>query len=301
VCVKQVPDTKNITGDAMTPEGTVNRQALPAIFNPEDLHALETALEIRDRFGGTVTALAMGLPNACDVLRDSLFRGADRAVLVTDRGAAGSDTLATSYILSCAVRKLQADIVLCGRQAIDGDTAQVGPQMAEKLGMTLITYLEELQDLQDGTITVQRNVGNGWEIVTGQLPALLTVMDTANTPRPQAAKRMMKYKKAYSRAEVEKKAEHLLEGDFENYTAELQATEVGKFCETLDNKGLLIEQWSLADLEADLEWCGLKGSPTKVNRIQSIVLAGGEYKEFENSEEGVAGLIGGLIEEHTIG
>jgi len=301
VCVKQVPDTKNITGDAMTPEGTVNRQALPAIFNPEDLHALETALEIRDRFGGTVTALAMGLPNACDVLRDSLFRGADRAVLVTDRGAAGSDTLATSYILSCAVRKLQADIVLCGRQAIDGDTAQVGPQMAEKLGMTLITYLEELQDLQDGTITVQRNVGNGWEIVTGQLPALLTVMDTANTPRPRAAKRMMKYKKAYSRAEVEKKAEHLLEGDFENYTAELQATEVGKFCETLDNKGLLIEQWSLADLEADLEWCGLKGSPTKVNRIQSIVLAGGEYKEFENSEEGVAGLIGGLIEEHTIG
>ncbi|MFP4141592.1 MAG: electron transfer flavoprotein subunit beta/FixA family protein [Planctomycetota bacterium] len=301
VCVKQVPDTKNVTGEAMTPEGTVNRQALPAIFNPEDLHALETALEIRDRFGGTVTALAMGLPSACDVLRDSLFRGADRAVLVTDRGAAGSDTLATSYILSCAVRKLQADIVLCGRQAIDGDTAQVGPQMAEKLGMTLITYLEELQDLRDNTITVQRNVGNGWEIVTGPLPALLTVMETANTPRPRAAKRMMKYKKAYSRAEVEKKAEHLLEGDFENYTAELQATEVEKFCRTLEEKGLLIEQWSLADLEADLEWCGLKGSPTKVNRIQSIVLAGGEYKEFENSEEGVARLIGGLIEEHTIG
>ncbi len=301
VCVKQVPDTKNITGEAMTPEGTVNRQALPAIFNPEDLHALETALEIRDRFGGTVTALAMGLPSACDVLRDSLFRGADRAVLVTDRGAAGSDTLATSYILSCAVRKLEADIVLCGRQAIDGDTAQVGPQMAEKLGMTLITYLEELQDLQEGTITVQRNVGNGWEIVKGSLPALLTVMETANTPRPRAAKRMMKFKKAYSRAEVEKKAEHLLEGDFEDYTAELQATEVGKFCQTLEEKGLLIEQWSLADLEADLEWCGLKGSPTKVNRIQSIVLAGGEYKEFENTEEGVARLIGGLIEEHTIG
>jgi electron transfer flavoprotein beta subunit len=301
VCVKQVPDTKNITGEAMTPEGTVNRQALPAIFNPEDLHALETALEIRDRFGGTVTALTMGLPSACDVLRDSLFRGADRAVLVTDRGAAGSDTLATSYILSCAAAKLEADIVLCGRQAIDGDTAQVGPQMAEKLDMTLITYLEQLQDIEGDTVTVQRNVGNGWEIVKGQLPVLLTVMETANTPRPRSAKRMMKYKKAYARAEVQKKAEHLLEGDFENYTAELQATEVGKFCDQLAEKGLLIEQWSLEDLDADLEWCGLSGSPTKVNRIQSIVLAGGEYKEFENTEEGVAGLIGELIEEHTIG
>ncbi|MFP4054885.1 MAG: electron transfer flavoprotein subunit beta/FixA family protein [Phycisphaerae bacterium] len=300
VCVKQVPDTKNVTGEAMTPEGTVNRSALPAIFNPEDLNALEEALAIRDRFGGTVTVLTMGLPSACDVLRDSLFRGADRAVLVTDRGAAGSDTLATSYILSCAIRRLDADIVLCGRQAIDGDTAQVGPQMAEKLGMPQITYLEELTDIADGQITVRRNVGNGWEVVRGKLPVLLTVLDS-NTPRPRAAKRMMKYKKALSRAEVEKKAANLLEGDYEDYTAELQATEVEKYCGKLQDKGLLIEQWTLADLEADLEWCGLKGSPTKVHRIQSVVLTGGEYKEFDSSEEGIRELVGGLIEDHTIG
>ena len=130
VCVKQVPDTKRITGQAMKEDGTVNRAALPAIFNPEDLNALEAALGVRDRHGGSVTVLTMGLPAACDVLRDSLCRGADRAVLVTDRRAAASDTLATSYILSCAVRKLQPDLVFCGRQAIDGDTAQVGPQLA---------------------------------------------------------------------------------------------------------------------------------------------------------------------------
>jgi electron transfer flavoprotein beta subunit len=107
VCVKQVPDTKRITGQAMREDGTVNRAALPAIFNPEDLNALEEALCVRDRHGGTVTVIAMGLPAACDVLRDSLFRGADRVILITDRRAAASDTLATSYILSCAVRKLK--------------------------------------------------------------------------------------------------------------------------------------------------------------------------------------------------
>ncbi|NBB95755.1 MAG: electron transfer flavoprotein beta subunit/FixA family protein [Planctomycetes bacterium] len=287
VCAKQVPDTKRITGEAMKEDGTVNRAALPAIYNPEDLNALETALQIRDAHGGTVTVLTMGPPNACVILRDSMFRGADRGVLVTDRRAAASDTLATSYILSQAVRKLNPDIALCGRQAIDGDTAQVGPQMAEKLDMTLVTYLEELIDLKDREITVRRNVGNGWEEVTAQLPVLATVMETANHPRPHAAKRIMKYKKARSKLEMEKE---LPEG------ADIDAE-----AETLAAKGLLIDQWTLDDIDADLEWCGMSGSPTKVNRIQSIVLAGGEYHEFDPTEDGCEKLVHELISDHTIG
>jgi len=196
VCIKQVPDTKRITGEAMKEDGTVNRAALPAIFNPEDLNALEMALKIRDDYGGSVTAVTMGLPTACQVLREALFRGADRVVLVTDRRAAASDTLATSYILSCAVRKLQADIVFCGRQAIDGDTAQTGPQLAEKLTCSLMTYIEEFIGLEGDTLRARRNIGNGWEVVSAKLPVLLTVMETANTPRPPAARRIMKYKKA---------------------------------------------------------------------------------------------------------
>ena len=301
VCVKQVPDTKRITGEAMKEDGTVNRAALPAIFNPEDLNALEEALALRDACGGSVTVVTMGLPAACGVLREALFRGADRAILITDRRAAASDTLATSYILSLAVKKLAPDLVLCGRQAIDGDTAQVGPQLAEKLGFPTITYLEETTGLEDGAITVRRNVGNGWEVVRCKLPALLTVMDTANMPRPPAARRMMKYKKARARAEVQAMAKDLLEGDYDNYTAELKETEVEKYCEKLDAKGLLIEQWGLDELEADMTWCGRNGSPTKVHRIQSVVLTGGEYREFPPTDEGCAELIGELIQDHTLG
>lgn len=285
VCVKQVPDTKNITGDAMKEDGTVNRAALPAIFNPEDLHALEEALAVRDRFGGTVTVVTMGMPAAADLLRQSLYRGADRAILVTDRKAAGSDTLATSYILACAVKKLDPDLVFCGRQAIDGDTAQVGPQMADKLDMNLVTYLEDFLAADGDELTLRRNVGNGWEIVKVHTPVLLTVLETANRPRPISVKRMMKYKKAKAPAEVEKQA-----GD------DAQAC-----LEALGAKNLLIEQWNMDDLEVDLDWCGLAGSPTKVNRIQSIVLTGGEYKQYEPTEEGIAQLVGEMIEDHTIG
>ncbi|MCE5325792.1 MAG: electron transfer flavoprotein subunit beta/FixA family protein [Planctomycetaceae bacterium] len=301
VCIKQVPDTKRITGEAMKEDGTVNRAALPAIFNPEDLNALEEALKIRDAHGGTVTVVTMGLPTACDVLREALYRGADRAILVTDRRAAASDTLATSYILSRAIAKLKADIVLCGRQAIDGDTAQVGPQLAEKMGLPLISYLEETVQITDGKITVRRNVGNGWEVVRASLPVLVTVMDTANEPRPRATKKIMKFKRAMAKSEVEKKAENLLPGDFEDYTEELKATEVEKYCGKLKDKGLLIEQVNLDQIEADLAWCGRDGSPTKVHRIQSVVLTGGEYHEFKATDEDVAKLIHELIEEHTLG
>ena len=205
VLVKQVPDTKRITGKAMNDDGTVNRAALPAIFNPEDLNALEMALDIKDRFGGTVTVITMGLPAAVATLKDALYRGADEAILVTDARCAASDTLATSYILSCAVKRIKYDIVLCGRQAIDGDTAQVGPQLAEKLGIPQITYVEKPVEIEGRTITVQRNIGNGWQKVKAQLPVLLTVTGEANEPRVAAAKKMMKYKAAMTPAGVEQK------------------------------------------------------------------------------------------------
>jgi electron transfer flavoprotein beta subunit len=296
VCVKQVPDTKRITGQAMKEDGTVNRAALPAVFNPEDLNALEAALRVRDEYGGKVTVITMGLPAACEILRDSLFRGADAVALITDRRAAASDTLATSYILSCAVRKLNPDLVFCGRQAIDGDTAQVGPQLAEKIGFTLITYLEALK-LEGRTATARRNLGNGFETVRARLPALFTVVESANHPRPDALKKAMKYKKALAPVEVAKAVEAAMPGA----TPEARFEETKKRCTELEKRGLLITQWNLDDLKADLAWCGGAGSPTKVHRIQSIVLTGGDYKEFQPSEAGINQMIGELIEDHTIG
>ena len=279
VLIKQVPDTKKITGKAMNDDGTVNRGALPAIFNPEDLNALEFALGIKEKFGGTVTVITMGLPAASQVLREALYRGADDVVLITDRRCAASDTLATSYILSCAIKKLDYDIVLCGRQAIDGDTAQVGPQTAEKLGIPQITYAQELIELKKSHITVQRNIGNGYQQVKCKLPALLTVIDLANEPRAAAARKLMKYKKAQSPAEAgsEEKAK------------------------SLDEKGLLIKQWDLDYLEADLNFCGREGSPTKVHKIQSVVLEAKESKEIAADAAGISAMVHELIEEHTIG
>ena len=157
VCVKQVPDTANITAEAMKEDGTVNRAALPAIFNPEDLRALEAALQVRDLYGGTVTVLSMGPPKAGDVLRECLYRGADRTILLTDRRAAASDTLATSYILAQAVRTIgRYDLVFCGRQAIDGDTAQVGPGIAKRMGLQLLTYVSRIVDSNSGSCLPRR-------------------------------------------------------------------------------------------------------------------------------------------------
>ncbi len=297
VCIKQVPDTKRITGDAMKEDGTVNRAALPAIFNPEDLNALEAALELRDRCGGTVSVVTMGPPAACDALRTALCLGADRAVLLSDRRAAASDTLATSYILSCAVRKLEPDVVLCGRQAIDGDTAQVGPQLAEKLDIPLMTYVEELIEADESHLRVRRNLGNGWQIAECDLPAVLTVTETANTPRPPSAKRVMKYKKALSPLELAKAVGEALP----DASDDERAAEVRRQADALAGRGMLIEHWDLDEIDADMTWCGRDGSPTKVHRIQAVVLAGGEYHEFPPTDAGVAELIGNLIEDHTIG
>lgn len=296
VLVKQVPDTKRITVQAMNEDGTVNRAALPAIFNPEDLNALEMALEIKDRFGGTVKVITMGLPGAAAILRESLYRGADDAILVTDRRCAASDTLATSYILSCAVKKLDYDIVLCGRQAIDGDTAQVGPQTAEKLGITQITYVEELLELAEGRITLRRNIGNGWQEVRAKLPVLLTVTGEANEPRFAGGKNIMKYKNALTRSEVEGQVKS------QNPQADEQSLKelVEHKCQLLQEKGLLMKQWDLDFLGADLNWCGRNGSPTKVHRIQSVVLAAKESKDVEPSDSGIFDMIHELIKDKTI-
>ena len=297
VLVKQVPDTKRITGQAMNEDGTVNRGALPAIFNPEDLSALELALEIKDKFGGTVTVMTMGLPTASTVLKESLYRGADEAILITDRKCAASDTLATSYILSCAVKKIDYDIVLCGRQAIDGDTAQVGPQLAEKLGIPQITYIEELVDADGDTLTVRRNIGNGWQEVTAKMPLLLTVIEEANEPRVSAARKMMKYKHAMSLADIQNDAK---DANPDADDDELKAL-VDMKKNDLETRGLLIKQWDLDFLQADLRWCGRDGSPTKVHRIQSVVLDAKGSKDVQPNRKGIEAMVHELIEEHTIG
>jgi electron transfer flavoprotein beta subunit len=281
-----VPDTSNVTGEAMKEDGTVNRGALPAIFNPEDLNALEAALKLRDEYGGSVTAITMGPPSACEVLRECLYRGADRVILLTDVRAAASDTLATSYILSQAIKKIgKYDFVFCGRQAIDGDTAQVGPQTAEKLGIPQITYFEKFIDISKDKVRARRNVGNGWEVLETKIPVLLTALDTTNEPRPAAARRVMLCKRARSPVEIAK---------------EVDANQ-DKRIDELKKKNLLIEQWDLDDIEADLQWCGMSGSPTKVNRVQAIVLKKEGYKEVEPTEAGIKEMIHELVVDRTWG
>lgn len=282
VFVKQVPDTQNITGDAMKADGTVNRQALPAIFNPEDLNALELALQLKDRYQAKVTVATMGPPAAAEVLRDALCRGADNAVLLTDRAFAGADTLATSYALSkCAAKIGKFDLILCGRQAIDGDTAQVGPQIAEKLHLPQISYVEEVLDLNEKTVKARRAIEGGYKILETPTPALFTVID-ANEPRPKNATRIMKYKKAKSKLD-------------------LGAAATAEDIEKLAAKDLLIQAWSAADVEAAPNRIGFAGSPTKVKQIQSVVLTAGDYKAVEATDTGVTNLIHELIEDHTLG
>lgn len=291
VFVKQVPDTQNITGEAMKADGTVNRAALPAIFNPEDLNALELALQLKDRYGAKVVVGTMGPPAAADVLRDALFRGADEALLLTDRAFAGADTLATSYALSCAAKKVgKVDLILCGRQAIDGDTAQVGPQLAEKLKMPQICYVEEVLELAENKIVARRAIEGGYEILESPLPCLLTVID-ANAPRPPAAKRIMKYKRAMTKSEINKKVSDPYTGNADA-DAEIKA---------LEAKGLIIAELTAEAVNADPARVGMAGSPTKVKAIQSVVLAGGEAKKIEPTTEGINALIHELIADHTLG
>jgi len=284
VLVKQVPDTQNITGQAMKEDGTVNRAALPAIFNPEDLNALEEALKIKDQYAAQGTVLTMGPPNASEVLRESLFRGADDVILLSDRKFAGADTLATSYALSLAIKKIgNYDLVLCGRQAIDGDTAQVGPQTAEKLGVNQITCVDKILELKSGAVTAERSIEGGYEIIKSKLPVLLTITDEANTPRPQSAKKVLAYKCAMTPL------------DLNNYDEEyLTANQISP-CEAI------IKLWDHEEIGAAAEQCVLSGSPTKVKHIESVVLEAGEFQKVENTKEGLATLIHELRQEHIIG
>lgn len=287
VLVKQVPDTKNVTGKAMNDDGTVNRSALPAIFNPEDLHALEAALTIKDQYPDTrINVITMGPPSATQVLKDALYRGADFVTLISDRRFAGADTLATSYALKCAIEKIgKVDFVFCGRQAIDGDTAQVGPQTAEKLGMNQITCVSAFEqiDVTRKELTVRRSIEGGYEILKTKAPVLLTFTNEGFAPRPPSARKVMIYKNAVATATNDKSYEEC----YMNMNS----------CQ--DNE--IIALWDLASINAAPENCGLAGSPTKVKKIDSVVLSAREIKMIPATREGIGALVQELIADHTIG
>ena len=284
VLAKQVPDTRNVGKDAMKADGTVNRAVLPAIFNPEDLNALEQALRLKDKHpGSTVTLLTMGPSRAAEIIREGLFRGADGGYLLTDRAFAGADTLATSYAISMAIRKIgKYDVIISGRQAIDGDTAQVGPQVAEKLGIPQITYAEEIQSIENGTIRVKRRLERGVEIAEGKLPMVVTVNSSAPECRPRNAKLLQKYK--HARTVTEKQSEAV---DYEDLYS--------------IRPYLNLEEWGVTDVNANIEDCGLSGSPTKVKKIESVVFQAKESKTLDSSDVDIEELMVELINNHTIG
>ena len=284
VLAKQVPDTRNVGKDAMREDGTVNRGALPAIFNPEDLNALEQALCIKDQYPDTtISVLTMGPFRAADVIREALYRGADRGYLLTDRAFAGADTLATSYALAMAIRHIgKPDLILSGRQAIDGDTAQVGPQVAHKLGLPTVTYAEELEEINAKEVIVRRRLEHGVERVKASLPLLITVNGSSAPCRPRNAKALQKYKYAMVPNELGEASE--MQRSLFEARPYLQITEL-----------------TAADVKAELEQCGLLGSPTKVKTIENVVFQAKEARHYEANDEGISSLIVELIANHTIG
>lgn len=284
VLAKQVPDTRNVGKDAMKADGTVNRAVLPAIFNPEDLNALEQALRIKDQYpGSTVKLLTMGPGRAAEIIREGLFRGADGGVLLTDRAFAGSDTLATSYALGQALKKMgKIDLIIAGRQAIDGDTAQVGPQVAEKLGLLQVTYVEEIKELKNETVVLKRRLDRGVETVKCKLPLVMTINGTAPECRVRNAKLVMKYKRAKTVTELQK--------ENEDYTS--------LYTERPD---LNIPEWTVNDIETDVSQLGLNGSPTKVKSIENVVLQAKDSKVISGVDAEIENMMIELIKSHTIG
>lgn len=284
VLAKQVPDTRNVGKDAMKADGTINRAALPAIFNPEDLNALEQALRLKDANpGSTITILTMGLPRAAEVIREAMYRGADTGIVLTDRALGGADTLATSYSLAQAVKKFgKFDVILGGRQAIDGDTAQVGPQIAEKLGLPQVTYAEEILEFANGTVTVKRRLESGIETVKSPTPCVITVNGSAADCRPRNARLVQKYKYAASPSEAAA------------LPAERQAI--------IEKRPYLqLKEWGAAYVEADPEQIGLAGSPTKVKAVENVVFTAKESRTIQNDDTEIEQLIKELIVNHTIG
>jgi len=222
VCVKQVPDTNEVKIDEK--KGTLIREGVPSIINPEDKIAIEEAVRLKEEFGGEVTVISMGPPQAKDALVEAYAMGADKAILLSDKAFAGSDTWATAYTLSQAIKETgQFDLIFCGRQAIDGDTAQVGPQVAENLSIPQITYVKGV-DIEDDEIIAKRQLEDGYSVIKTKLPALLTVIDGLNEPRYPSIKRIID---AY-------------------------------------NKEDTIQTWTVEDFEVDKDKLGLDASPTQV-------------------------------------
>ncbi|MFO7977432.1 MAG: electron transfer flavoprotein subunit beta/FixA family protein [Bacteroidales bacterium] len=284
VLAKQVPDTRNVGKDAMKADGTVNRGALEAIFNPEDLQALEQALRIKENNDKVeIVVLTMGPPRAAEIIREALYRGADKGYLITDRKFAGSDTLATSYALSLAIKKLEPfHMVIAGRQAIDGDTAQVGPQVAEKLNLPQITYAEEVLQADLESVTVKRRLERGVETVRCTVPCVVTVHSSAAGCRSRNAVMLMKYKHARTVSELQE--------------------ETKDYTELMTNRPYLrIQEWSVADLDADVEFLGLSGSPTKVKKIENVVFASKESVVLSDEDQDIEKLMKTLIDSHVVG
>ncbi len=222
VCVKQVPDTNEVKIDEK--KGTLIREGVPSIINPEDKIAIEEAVRLKEEFGGKVTVISMGPPQAKDALIEAYAMGADDAILLSDRAFAGSDTWATAYTLAQGIKEIgDYDLIFCGRQAIDGDTAQVGPQVAENLDIPQITYVTDLE-IENKKVTAKRQLEDGYSIIETQLPVLLTVLDGLNEPRYPSIKRIVD---AYKRENT-------------------------------------VKVWSTEDFEVDKDKLGLDASPTQV-------------------------------------
>jgi electron transfer flavoprotein beta subunit len=245
VLVKQVPDTSEVKINRET--NTLIRDGVPSIINPYDLFALEEALRLREKHGGKVTALTMGPPQAAEALKEAVSLGVDEVVLLSDRAFAGADTWATSYALAMGIRKMgQYDLVIAGKQAIDGDTAQVGPETADMLGIPFVAYIRKIEQVDGGTMTVERLMDEGYDVVQTALPCLITVVKEINTPRLPSLKGKMKA------------------------------------------KSLKVTPWTAADIGADANKLGLKGSPTQVVRI------------FPPAPRGNREMLSGSLEEQAV-
>ena len=195
VCIKQVPNTTDVKIDPVT--NTLIRDGVESVINPFDAYAIEEGVQLRERFGGKVTVITMGPPQAENALKEAISLGCDEAILISDRKFAGSDTWATSYTLSCAIRKVGAyDIIICGKQASDGDTAQVGPGISTHLDIPQVTYVKKIEDISENRAKVERMTEEGYDIVSTPLPCLFTVVKEINTPRLPSLKGMMKAKAA---------------------------------------------------------------------------------------------------------
>ncbi|MGA2974746.1 MAG: electron transfer flavoprotein subunit beta/FixA family protein [Spirochaetia bacterium] len=266
VCIKQVPDTTNVRINPET--NTLVREGVQSIINPFDVYAIEEALRLREKHGGTVTVITMGPPQAAEALREAISLGADNVCLVSDRAFAGADTLATAYTLACTIRKLArntgsggggaanaeagADIILMGRQAIDGDTGQVGPGVAENLGISHITDIRKIEEIADGRIVVERLLEEGYARIAARLPVVLTVVKEINVPRLPSLKGKMAARKAE------------------------------------------IPVLKAADIGADVERLGLNGSPTQVMKIFTPPKPSGGKRFTGEPAETVAALLSEL-------